>query len=113
MRRVISQTASTKRNPATSSGQSAATTYLTGIKVSKPVPAGRAVLERAGTDAPVIPYEMYTDDENDILRGDILTYNGKDYPVKWSDSWEAVYIGGGNAGVKVLLLEALNPRQAP
>ena len=113
MRRVISQTASTKRNPATVGGQGAATTHLTGIKVSKPVPAGKAVLERAGTEAPTIPYEMYTDDENDILRGDILVYNGKEYPVKWSDSWEAVYVGGGQAGVKVLLVEALNPRQAP
>lgn len=111
-RRILTATANTKRNTATGSGQSAAVAYLTGILVSKPLPAGRAILERAGTDAPVLPLEMYTDDDNDVLRGDILVYSGTEYPVKWADKYAATNLGGGNAGLRVLLLEALNPRAA-
>jgi hypothetical protein len=55
---------------------------------------------------------MYTDDDNDVLRGDIIVYSGTEYPVKWADKYAAVNLGGGNAGLRVLLLEALNPRAA-
>jgi hypothetical protein len=85
---MASATASTKRNPAASSGKvGAAVTKLVGLKVTPVMPVGNEIVERYQLKSPRLTYVTYTQGSPDIAQGDLLVIATDEYKVIGAGPW--------------------------
>ncbi len=112
MKRLLSETASTKRATVVAGKRSAPVAYLTDVKCMPidPVSVGevREEMIRQGVDAPIALFQTVVEDSHDIQQGDIFTCGGIDYAVRTAERWgeETAYLG---SAFKRLVLEKDKP----
>lgn len=86
--RLLTKTANTKRPPAVASGKRGTpATNLTGVRCTPLYPVDPELRERLALESPHTLWQVFVPDGTDIQAGDILTYGGKDYPVKAVAAW--------------------------
>lgn len=87
-RKLATVTASTKRNPAVSSGKRGEkVTNITSLTCTPLDPVQPEIAYRAGLESPFEALETYVDKDLDILKGDDLVVDDKSYQVKAVAEW--------------------------
>lgn len=95
MKRIASVSASTKRAVVTDLKRAAATTYLTGLKVTPLTPLDPEVRATLELNTPHELLRTSVNDSPDILEGDILVVNSNEYPIRSVSQYAAVSSGQG------------------
>lgn len=79
---------STKRNPTNDNKVSSYATYLTGLKCTPFDPIADSVMDEVLIQTPFRALQTYIrGDALDIKKGDWLSVNGQDYPIKFVSPW--------------------------
>lgn len=99
--RIRNVTASTLRPPSVANGKRGEpVAHLTKVCCSRLFPISSEDARRAGLDTPLRMYQTHVDSLIDILPGDVLVVDGKEYPVRWHEVWQM--------GRKLIVEELLN-----
>jgi hypothetical protein len=86
--RQFTVTASTKRAPAFAAGKRGpAVTFLASVLISPLTPASKALMVRQDLRTPYTMLECFCPDEHDIQNGDFLVIDGREYPVRFVETW--------------------------
>lgn len=86
--RMASVTASTKRNPAPSSGKVGTTvTNLTGLKILPLMPVSKEIVERYQLKSPRLNFVTYIEGSPDIASGDALVVGSEEYKIVGCPPW--------------------------
>lgn len=81
-------TASTKRSPAVASGKRGApVAYLTDIELTPLDPLDPETRQRLALETPHELLQAFGDGGLDILEGDLLVVDGREYPVRYAAEW--------------------------
>ena len=88
-KRFATESCATKRATMSSGKRGAATSKLTGLKCTPLDPVDPETRERMGLPAGAHELlQTFVEGAYDILAGDLLTYNGIDYPVRAVAEWK-------------------------
>lgn len=86
--RIRNVSASTLRPPSPASGKRGKpVAYLTTVCCSPLFPISTEDARRAGLETPLRMHQTHVDPIVDIVAGDTLVIDGKEYPVRWHEVW--------------------------
>jgi hypothetical protein len=86
---LATETASTKRPPTISGGRrGTATANIASLSCTPLDPVDSEIRQRLVLDTPHEVLQTFVDGSLDIREGDILTYQGQDYPVRACAEWK-------------------------
>lgn len=99
--RIRNVQASTLRPPSVSGGKRGEpVAHLSTVCCSRLFPISSEDARRAGLETPLRMFQTHVDSLTDILPGDVLVVDGKQYPVRWHEVWQM--------GRKLIVEELLN-----
>lgn len=86
--RVATITAETKRSPVVASGKRGApATYLAEIEVTPLDPLDPETRQRLALETPHELLQTFVDGGVDVVEGDLLVVDGREYPVRYAAKW--------------------------
>jgi hypothetical protein len=89
MRRFLTETASTKRPPAISSGKRGTpATKISSLKCTPLDPVDPELRQRLAINTPHELLQTFVNGGLDILEGDFLVYGATDYPIRSCAEWK-------------------------
>jgi len=97
--RFATTSASTKRNPAASSGKvGTPAAYLSGLLVVPPMPVSQEIIERYQLKSPRKSFATFVEGAPDIAEGDVLVIGAAEYKIVGAEPWP-----GDNAYLELVI----------